>query len=924
MNVPFHIRRNPRNEPASAVLFAGPDPARRLFGLCAALGLDPDGRVFGVAGASVGNGDRHLEDSEPVPVSDQDRSGGLLLLLRAPTHEPLPGGTRLRAVAPNVLLPVDGVLVPTLLDDEAQGLGRDRGLLFLPGGRVLAFDPKQPVPLSTLLTAPARPRSDWEPLPDRPALADRIESILIDYPDETPETALDIGTGGEIGIDADDPNETNSGASGIARAWKKAKALFTGDSQKNRNSTDPPVPDAQTIRRQDAALRALIRQFRAGEIEKALRRALPVGDSGESRGAGVAGGSRLPDRPFFYRLRDLLGGMGKDGPPSAWIAGNDVMADLTLEYRKAAEEATRRGDHRRAAAIYGKLLRDDRAAARALLDGGLYHDAAVLLLARLNDRPGAARAFASAGEIDRAIELYREIGDHEAAGDLLRTLGEEDAAVSEYIIAAERMTVAGSSLTAGNLLLEKAGRIDLAMRHYAIGWKHRPGVNAVPCALKAARVLAEGGNVDAFRVIVDEADAHFSTFSGMAEAGQFYNGVAALTSLAGLEPAREELRDRALMGLAAQIRNRAQPGERAHTLVPSLLGGNGHWSAAVVSDAAHAVAAATGSRTSGVTRPKPARSSSRLLCEGTVSAVAGASETGDLFVGTASGDVWAFRPETSEVLSIASHDLPVASLATDPSGNHLVVLRCHESGRGVISSYARQPNGRYSFLNFTSLESVSSPWLTPVLGDGARKVVGIWDGESFYVLSTDTLSSLSTYPLPPDDIPPFAGFLEVSVRDEGEFRLWTHAAREWVQIDLLDGEVHQTKVRWHPGERVNSLRFVPLSVFAPPGGPPEIAGLGDGGALHWAKLPLAQLTLSPPVGTDSLTFLAVAIIRAGLVAAVSQDRVDWLRCGVPRFLPWRTTTVSTPTAVAAFASRPTSELLILCGEGTLVRVPIPE
>ncbi len=71
-------------------------------------------------------------------------------------------------------------------------------------------------------------------------------------------------------------------------------------------------------------------------------------------------------------------------------------------------------------------------AAQALQRGGLHHDAAILYLKKVNDRAAAAQAFEAAGQVDRAIEIYRQLGSHEAAGDLLRRIGDEDGAVAEY------------------------------------------------------------------------------------------------------------------------------------------------------------------------------------------------------------------------------------------------------------------------------------------------------------------------------------------------------------------------------------------------------------------------------------------------------------------------------------------------------------
>src|SRR5262249_27400072 len=183
--------------------------------------------------------------------------------------------------------------------------------------------------------------------------------------------------------------------------------------------------------RQEAALRALLKEFREGNLEKALRRALPLGHDADRGPTTPYGSARLPFHNLLYSLRELLGGSG-GGRAGIWLGGFDVHQELVREYRRVAEEATRRGDFRRAAYIYAKLLRDYRQAANVLAQGGLHHDAALVYLHKLNDTGAAARAFESAGELDRAVELYRACGQHVQAGDLLQRLGEEEEALTEY------------------------------------------------------------------------------------------------------------------------------------------------------------------------------------------------------------------------------------------------------------------------------------------------------------------------------------------------------------------------------------------------------------------------------------------------------------------------------------------------------------
>ncbi|QEH35979.1 hypothetical protein OJF2_45370 [Aquisphaera giovannonii] len=908
MRVPFQVRRRPDAGPADAAFFAGRDPAP-LLALCAGLGLDPGGRVHGLA-------------------------DGLLLKLGTPAGGPLPGALRLRAIAPDLFLPADAELVPALLDDEAKGLTRDRGLVFLPGGRALAYDPRRPIPLAAMLTAGVLPRRDWQPLPARPALADRIASILVDFPDETPESALDAGSGGDVGSEGmpqgpASPDAPKAGASGLARLRDMASSLLRGAigrarGEGSREGAEATAPDAGLVARQAAALRDLLREFREGDVEKALRRSIPASSPGELRGAGGHGGDRLPDRDLKYRLEDLLGGKGGSGG-EAWLGGGDLMAALLAEYRKAAQEATRRGDHRRAAAIYGKLLRDDRAAVQALLRGGLYHDAGVLLLARLDDRRGAARAFASAGEADRAVALYREIGDHEAAGDLLRGIGEEEAALAEYQTAADQLAAhPGGHLAAGSLLLKKAGRADLAMEQFAEGWRRRPVANAVPCAVEAARLLAARGDVPALRSLLDEADAFFAAAPGAAEPGRFYNAVATFGDGEGLGQARGELRDRALLGLAAVLRRRIAAGEKAPPLVSSLLGGSGSWPAAVVSDASHAATAPRRQRRDGPSSVAGAGPRLRV-CSGTVTAASGASESGDVVLGTATGEVWAFRPETSEVVAVSSYDLPVAALASDPTGELLVVLRSHPGGRGAISSYARRPDGRYEVLAGTTMEALSSPWLTPVLRTAIESLVGLWDGESFQVLSVGSLTSWGTLHLPAGEAPPPPGLLlDSEGGEDGEFDVLTHDGREWCRVDPWGGSLRPTGLQWRPEPRGDALRSLTPSWIAAADGGLELAGPGEDGSLHWGRLQDGQLiarNASP--GPADGGYLAAAVVREGVVAGVSRSRVDWVRCGARAFQSWRATPEPIPAAVAAFPSRPTGELIVVARDGLVVRLPIP-
>src|SRR5207253_11485161 len=103
---------------------------------------------------------------------------------------------------------------------------------------------------------------------------------------------------------------------------------------------------------QEAALRHLLRDFRDGNIEQALRRALPLNPSA-FKPVVPAANAQLPRHSLLYSLRNLLA--GRQDPGSLWITPDQLFYLLQAEYRKQAEAAAQRGDFRRAAFIYAKL-----------------------------------------------------------------------------------------------------------------------------------------------------------------------------------------------------------------------------------------------------------------------------------------------------------------------------------------------------------------------------------------------------------------------------------------------------------------------------------------------------------------------------------------------------------------------------------------
>lgn len=917
MIAPYRLRRRREPGPAVALLFPSPDVSG-LFRLCAGLGLDPSGRLFRV-------------------------SDGFLIKLHAPTPRAVPGVVRLRALAPDLLIPVDSDLVPALLDDEAAGLVRDRGLIFLPWGDPLAFDPRSPIELSSVLVADLRPRRTWGPLPARKTLTERFEEIVVDREDESPATIIESG-GESIGTETPRPEPSDATSTlignaqlgaGRALVWLgnalhlKSLSAFGSSWIAGAMAIAPRLSEA-VLGRQGAALQALLKEFREGDLEKALRNALPLGEPGGGRGSVPELGDRLPTHNARYSLDDLLEKRKGHGPSSVWLGGQDVFAELTSEYRRAAVKAMADGDCRRAAYIYGKLLQDYHMAAHSLIRGGLYHDAAILLLNRLDDPKGAARAFEACGEIDRAIQLYRQSGENVSAGDLLRRIGEDEAALEEYRAAAERLAaIKGGDLAAGRLMLTKAGRPDLALGYFRRGWDRRPEANSLACALEALPVLLESGTGPELRRLLDEADLHLASTGQEAEAALYYNTLARLSGGAAPESLRDDLRDRALVGLASKLRQQVRPGVAAGRLVSDLLGQSGLWPAPVVRDADFAARA----ESKGLEPlPRPARSKTtptRLRGGiGAVTAVCYALESDEVFFGLQGGEVFCFRPERAEVVRVAGEDSPVTAIEVRPDGQTLAVFRAARSKQGTLSAYVKNPDGSYTLSLATKIADTVDPWLTPVLATDGEDLVGLWDGEALYFLEMTSLQSKGSLVLPTQDESPTAALLVPRpIRPGSEFAVFVHDGHGWSLHDPFGKGRRPTGLLWRPAlPEPSTLRSVPVSWSFGAGGHIEVAGLGSHGTLHWAAFQAEddQLTLLAS-NTDARLggYLAAAVVRPGLVVGVTRTRVEWLRCGGDRFSFSFSTELSIPSAVACYASRRTGQLIVVCDDGFIARVPIP-
>ncbi len=925
MKVAFHLRRRIEPGPASAVLLET-DRVEAVLDLAGRLGPDRSPPIFRVP-------------------------GGYLLGL-GEGAEPPAGPIRLRKLADNLYLPVDADLVPALLDDEARGLTRDRGLVFLPGGRVLGFEPGSPLPLSALIGAGRREDDGWGPFPDRPARPERLREIALE-PDGSGDDVFEaVGDPDEIGAEGP-PRPQDAGAAstlagraavGAGRGLIGLGAMLgikgladLGARWINRAVGRVPRLTEAMLGKQEGALRELLRQFREGDVERALRHALPLGGNG-GRGGLPSLDGKLPTVDPTYSLQSLLGsGRGSGG---IWFGGYDVQAELAKEYRKAAAEAERRGDFRRAAYIHGKLLNDFATAAHLLSRAGLHRDAAFLYLNRLKDIPAAARAFEAASEVDRALALYRQKRLHAEAGDLLRRMGEEESAVGEYDLAANLLAADSKHgrMAAGDLLRDRARRPDLALGYYGNGWADRASSNAVACALRMAAIFADRAEVAPLVALVEEADDLLRRPGREAAAVDFYNELARLADREALVEVRDDLRDRALMGLAAHLRRAVGARSRPGAIASAYLGRNRAWSSDLVGDANHALKVAFDLEDerrrvlSAILGPISKDDPRRIEVEGgVVSAACHAPSTGEVFVGFEGGRVCRVDVGRGVVSVLAEERLPIASMSVDPEGRTLVLLLGEGEGprRLVHLDRATSASGGWA----RQVRMVDGPgefWLTPVMADASVRAVGVWNGEEMILMGgVGDLSLWMRLPMPFLKTDPAAALLvpPVDGRPPTPRAILVHDGPDICQVESMGKMVRRRYLGWRPTlPEGHTLRSAPLSWLQDDPEMYELAGLDREGAIHWSALKVNDAELirtSNNISTGETIYVATALVRAGMVAGVARSRVDWLRCGAQAFAPAGSTDLAAATPLTCFSSHRTDELVVVGRDGTLSCVPTP-
>ncbi|OWK46342.1 hypothetical protein [Fimbriiglobus ruber] len=881
-------------------------------------------------------------------------NAGYVVVPRDSAARPMPGAVRLRRLAGDLFVPADADLSPALLPDEMVGLTRDQGLIFLPGGDVLAFDPHRPLRAAEWVASATVRRATWLPFPPRPDRAEHLSAIERPSPPASLDAILGgdgpsgaeplagAGEGSATGTQsvpdgARPPAGTIAAGLGAAAvlglgqflAWLGRQvrvpglARAGGDLARKALARVPRLTE-KVLGAQEAALREVLRQLQSGNIEKALRHApIAVPDPDRQADDRIGTDASLGTRDPRYHLRDLIASGA--GVGTTWLGGGDVWAALAQEYRRLAEEATRRGDFRRAAFLYGVLLRDIRSAANVLMSGGFYHDAALLFRDKLRDAPAAAAAFEKAGDYDEALRIYDRLQRYEAAAELLRRIGDHDRAADYFSRAAEQFATNGHWLAAGDLARDKLGRRDLATSYYRAGWKSRP-TEAIACAERLVDELLAAKSWSEVDKLFDEAQ-EVLVAPRSADAGRFFNYALKVGNPVLPPEMLDDLSDRTRLFFAEHLRYETTASKHAPRGASDLFGRDGTWSGPVVGDAVYATKRA-GRRAATSRLAAPVK-----LVDGTVTAITVTRGTFDVVVAS-SRDVVCWRVDAGRVAPVGTSGRgEIIGLSTDSSGTVVylllsdedsLILRCStatdagafEPKGSVISVYDHeyhancylQPSVTTSPQGGYDVTLATPSWRKRFVGPN---LVYLGDAGAF-TEATDTNCHL------------------LAITGGGIAWVWGGSmvyCRTGADVREIIGVWAPS---WTPSVPEDSpLASGGLDWLTPDPQILEVVGTNAEGNLYWSEFDGRnpndwRMRTATAAGPDH--FLAACLLAPGLVAAASrQNEIHWLRPSATALKPFASpTSLGIPARAVALVARPhTNEVVAVLEDGTAVRVPRP-
>jgi len=331
-----------------------------------------------------------------------------------------------------------------------------------------------------------------------------------------------------------------------------------------------------------------------------------------------------------------------------------------------------------------------------------------------------------------------------------------------------------------------------------------------------------------------------------------------------------------------------------------------------------------------------------------VTATCLAPGSGDVFLGYEDGSLMGFCPGwwlksrplrgPGEAIRLPGGDSNrVTSLATALNGHLVVALRDGSHAPHELTSYLLTPQGDYRVAS--KLDWGHGDCYLATIATGSRHhLVGLAAEQKLTFLRGARLIHSGRLAPPEDDASwcstlmfpsPQCSPLSMIILLFGHNSVWYCCAgpepegRRWTAPAW-----HRTSLGWTPGvPPENPLRYPFVSWLQQGAEPLELAGVDNSGTIHWSQADMGPehfTVVSTQAVVRAEGYLAAAIVRPGLIAGVSRSHIDWLRGRQTSITPEATMRAALPHAVACFPCSLTEELIVVCQDGVVARVPVPK
>lgn len=201
--------------------------------------------------------------------------------------------------------------------------------------------------------------------------------------------------------------------------------------------------------------------------DEALKYAIPLDTDGTSRGKMYKGDLDWNLRWFDF---SLFGNSGNSGGGGSIDLGDDLYR-LEAQYRKTAKALIEKGDHKKAAFVYLKLLKDYYMAAQTLEQAEYYEEAASIYLQHMNNKAKAAECYEKGNMTLKAIEFYKELKNDEKVGDLYLKIHDREKADMYFLRVVEQYKADSRFLKASWVAREKMNQSRAAQELLLMGWR---------------------------------------------------------------------------------------------------------------------------------------------------------------------------------------------------------------------------------------------------------------------------------------------------------------------------------------------------------------------------------------------------------------------------------------------------------------------